>query len=287
MKSVSKYDWEFGVFGFGYDSQPGSLSPHRIPLESISVKRHVAQVQQEKLSMRFLTSKTHTRYFTGSLIEGTKTETTNPTLISPASDTCPQPQPLLCIKTPSPSNKIQSHSSNPFALFFLQVSSDTAVCLKQRKVFERNSHPETMKRRREIAFADFTTDDIEAADVLLMLHSPRVFFKVDSRCGFPSWAVKRRRSFGRSMQSFLVVRPGITGSGGVGPKCEAEGPPAAKAEALSPATPLSFPPSSESDEKPKQDQKRKFPLKRVFLSFLINFLDEIQFALCFNYWVLC
>jgi hypothetical protein len=78
-----------------------------------------------------------------------------------------------------------------------------------------------MMRRREIAtFNDFRTDDIEAADVLLMLHLPRVFLKVESesRCGlFPSWAVKRRRSYGRSMQSFLVLRPGITGSGGVGP----------------------------------------------------------------------
>jgi hypothetical protein len=62
-------------------------------------------------------------------------------------------------------------------------------------------------------------------------------------------------------------------------KCEAEGAPAAKAEALiqvdmaealSPATPLSFLPSSESDRKLKQDRKRKFPLKRVFLSFLFH-----------------
>jgi hypothetical protein len=79
-------------------------------------------------------------------------------------------------------------------------------------------------------------------------------------------------------------------------KCEAEGAPTAKAEALiqadkaealSPATPLSFPPSSESDKKPKQDWKRKFPLKMVFLSFLfsfsINFLDKIQFSWCVDY----
>jgi hypothetical protein len=75
----------------------------------------------------------------------------------------------------------------------------------------------------------------------------------------------------------ISLLPGVTGSGGVAAlKCEAEGAPAAKAEALilpdkavalSPATPLSFPPSSESDEKPKQDRKRKFSLKRVFLSF--------------------
>jgi hypothetical protein len=86
------------------------------------------------------------------------------------------------------------------------------------------------------------------------------------------------------MQSLLLVRPGVTGSGGVARKCEAEGAPAAKAEALilpdkavalSPATPLSFPPSSESDEKPKQDRKRKFPLKRVFLSFFF-ILDKFS-----------
>ncbi|KAE8057248.1 hypothetical protein FH972_013954 [Carpinus fangiana] len=129
-----------------------------------------------------------------------------------------------------------------------------------------------MMRRSVFApVTDFTTDDIEVADVLLMLHLPRVFPKVESPRGFPSWVVKRRRSSGRSMQSLLQVRPGVTGSGGVALKCEAEGAPAAKAEALiqaekaealSPATPLSFPPSSESDEKQKQDRKRKFPLKR-------------------------
>ncbi|XP_059461120.1 uncharacterized protein LOC132190216 [Corylus avellana] len=138
-----------------------------------------------------------------------------------------------------------------------------------------------MMRRSVIApVTDFTTDDIDAADVLLMLYLPRVFLKVER------WAVKRRRSSWSSMQSF---RRGVTGSGGVALKCEAEGAPAAKAdslspavkaealipadkaealipadkaEALSPATPLSFPPSSESDEKPKQDLQRKFPQKR-------------------------
>lgn len=140
-------------------------------------------------------------------------------------------------------------------------------------------------RRSVIApVKDFTTDDIEAADVLLMLYLPRVCLKVER------WAVKRRRSSWRSMQSF---RRGVTGSGGVALKCEAEGAPAAKAdslspavkaealipadkaEALSPATPLSFPPSSESDEKPKQDLKRKFPQKRVFLSFFF-ILDKFS-----------
>jgi hypothetical protein len=69
-----------------------------------------------------------------------------------------------------------------FFLSFLQVSSVYGGVAEKKKtrVFER-----AMMRRSVFApVTDFTADDIEVAGVLLMLHLPRVFPKVESPCGF-------------------------------------------------------------------------------------------------------
>lgn len=126
------------------------------------------------------------------------------------------------------------------------------------------------RRSEDASWSNFTACEFETADILL--HLPKLFFESESRRRFPSWAVKGRRSRGCPLRSFVCVGLGCsssseyllrgTGVGSVGPKCEKEGPPAVKAEASSPATPLSFAPSSESDEKPKRSLKRKLPLKK-------------------------
>lgn len=134
-------------------------------------------------------------------------------------------------------------------------------------------------------FSEFTTAEIDVADILL--HLPQLVFEPESRCRFWSWTAKRRRSSGRSLQSFVCFRLGHSSpselSGGtdvgvVGPVCEREGAPVVKAEASSPATPLSFSPGSESDEKPKQLSKRKPPLKRVPVYCLFS-LSQFLFML--------
>lgn len=131
-------------------------------------------------------------------------------------------------------------------------------------------------------FSEFTTAEIELADILL--HLPQLVFESESRCRFWSWSAKRRRSSWRSVQSFDCFRLGYSSSselrggtdvGGVGPVCEREGAPAVKAEAPSPATPLAFSPGSESDEKPKQLSKRKPPLKRKREDWL-EIIDELN-----------
>lgn len=123
--------------------------------------------------------------------------------------------------------------------------------------------------------ANLTKDEIEVSEILLQL--PHLISESESLPRFSfEWGAKRRRSALASNPSILrfrltlsssALRHGTCGGGGsvAGPSCETEGGPPAvkvKAEASSPATPLSFSPSSESDEKPKSHLKRKVQVKR-------------------------
>ncbi|XP_041021798.1 uncharacterized protein LOC121263076 [Juglans microcarpa x Juglans regia] len=142
-----------------------------------------------------------------------------------------------------------------------------------------------MQRSEDAPLDEFTADEIEAADILF--HLPQLFFESESCLRFPSWGARRKRSLGVPIQSFLcfglVLSPDSPSSefrretevGAVVPKCQKKGQPAVKAEASSPATPLAFMRSSESEEKPEQSLKRKVLRPKRKREDWLEIIDEL------------
>ncbi|KAJ1397631.1 hypothetical protein SESBI_31684 [Sesbania bispinosa] len=98
-----------------------------------------------------------------------------------------------------------------------------------------------------------------------------------------TWGCKRRRSaiqdnpYLSSLQNSLYSHGGANGAAAVvaPPSCNSESQTVVKAEASSPATPLSFSPT-ESDEKPNRSQKRKPSMKRKRENYLTIIEDLTQ-----------
>lgn len=154
-----------------------------------------------------------------------------------------------------------------------------------------------------------TLDEAEVLEILVRL--PRLIFESEAPKPFPfTWGTKRRRSAidvapSPSRLRFRLRLPPFTtpsplhpatdgasggGGGGGGPTSDTDSLPPVKAEASSPATPLSFSPS-ESDEKPIV-LKKKIPLKRVrfpalfffFLNFhILNSFTLLSYGFSMNF----
>ncbi|GMY28257.1 Dihydroxy-acid dehydratase 1 [Fagus crenata] len=133
----------------------------------------------------------------------------------------------------------------------------------------------TQQGSESVSFGDLTEDEIDTANILLELH--HLIFESKTRLRFPSWVRLKKRSKRLPIKSCLCFSSssllaafsrGTCGGGRrveVGPTCYTEGPPpmaAVKAVALSPSTPLSFSPSSESDDRSKHTSKPKLLKKK-------------------------